>query len=152
MTYGYDTHGNMLNLANVAPGQHLQWDHRDMIKSLDLVGGGIAHYQYDARKQRTRKYIERAVTNPDGSKRWVKDWERIYLGGYELYRHYNGNGTTPVEEIESQHLFEGEQRVLLVDDVIVTNHPCRWPCLQNGTNLSLSVQQSSWLGLFGTRS
>jgi RHS repeat-associated protein len=121
VTYRYDTHGNMLNLANVAPGQHLQWDHRDMIKSLDLIGGGMAHYQYDAGKQRTRKYLEREVTNPDGTKRWVRQWERIYLGGYESYRRYNGNGTTPVEEIESHHLFEGEQRVLLVDDVINTN-------------------------------
>jgi len=92
-----------------------------MIKSLDLVGGGIAHYQYDAGKQRTRKYLERAVTNPDGTKRWVRHWERIYLGGYELYRRYNGNGTTLVEEIESHHLFEGEQRVLLVDDVITAS-------------------------------
>ncbi|MEK7763142.1 MAG: RHS repeat-associated core domain-containing protein, partial [Nitrospirota bacterium] len=120
-TYGYDIHGNMLNLANVAPGQHLQWDHRDMIKSLDLVGGGITHYQYDSGKQRTRKYLKRAVTNPDGSKRWVRHWERIYLGGHELYRRYNGNGTTVVEEIESHHLFEGEQHVLLVDDVITAS-------------------------------
>ena len=121
ITYGYDIHGNMLNLANVAPGQHLQWDHRDMIKSLDLVGGGIAHYQYDSGKQRTRKYFERAVTTPDGTKRWVRHWERIYLGGYELYRRYNRNGTTVVEEIESHHPFEGEQRVLLVDDVITAS-------------------------------
>ncbi len=121
VTYGYDIHGNMLNLANVALSLHLQWDYRDMIKSLDLVGGGIAHYQYDSGKQRARKYLEREVTNPDGTKRWVRHWERIYLGGYELYRRYNGNGTTVVEEIESHHLFESEQRVLLVDDVIVTN-------------------------------
>jgi RHS repeat-associated protein len=119
VTYRYDTHGNMLNLANVAPGQYLQWDHRDMIKSLDLVGGGIAHYQYDAGKQRTRKYLEREVTNPDDTKRWVRDWERIYLGGYELYRRIVAGAV--VEEIESHHLFEGEQRVLLVDDVLKTD-------------------------------
>ncbi len=114
VTYGYDTHGNMLNLANVAPGQQLQWDHRDMIRSLDLGGGGVAHYQYDAGKQRTRKRI----VNQNGLGGY---WERIYLGGYERYRRYNGSNTAPVEEIESHHLFEGEQRVLMVDDVIVTN-------------------------------
>ncbi|OQW61978.1 MAG: hypothetical protein BVN28_05985 [Nitrospira sp. ST-bin4] len=112
--YRYDTHGNMLNLANVAPGQQLQWDHRDMIRSLDLGGGGVAHYQYDAGKQRTRKRI----VNQNGLGGY---WERIYLGGYERYRRYNGSNTAPVEEIESHHLFEGEQRVLLVDDVIATN-------------------------------
>lgn len=114
VTYGYDTHGNMLNLANVAPGQHFQWDHRDMIKSLDCIGGGIAYYQYDSGKQRSRKRI----VNQNGLGGY---WERIYFGGYERYRRYNGSSITPVEEIESHHLFEGEQRVLLVDDVIVSN-------------------------------
>lgn len=112
--YGYDTHGNMLNLANVATGQHLQWDHRDMIRSINLVGGGTAYYQYDTGKQRTRKRIE----NQNGLGGY---WERIYLGGYERYRRYNGNSSTAVEEIESHHLFEGEQRVLLVDDVITSS-------------------------------
>jgi RHS repeat-associated protein len=114
ITYGYDTHGNMLNLANVAPGQHLQWDHRDMIKSLDCIGGGVAYYQYDSGKQRSRKRI----VNQNGGGGY---WERIYLGGYERYRRYNGNGSTAVEEIESHHLFEGGQRVLLVDDVIISS-------------------------------
>ncbi|SPP65518.1 SpvB/TcaC N-terminal domain-containing protein [Nitrospira lenta] len=113
VTYGYDTHGNMLNVANVALGQQMQWDHRDMIARLALGGGGTAHYQYDSGKQRSRKRI---VAQSGGGY-----WERIYLGGYERYRRYSGSGTTPVEEIESHHLFEGEQRVLLVDDVRATN-------------------------------
>jgi RHS repeat-associated protein len=113
VAYAYDAHGSMLNLANVAPGQQLEWDHRDMIKSLDLVGGGVSYYQYDSGKQRSRKRI---VSQNSGGY-----WERIYLGGYERYRRYNGSSSTPVEEIESHHLFEEEQRVLLVDDVIVTN-------------------------------
>ncbi|MCC6140601.1 MAG: toxin [Nitrospira sp.] len=111
--YLSDTHGNMLNVANVAPGQQLQWDHRDMIERLDCIGGGLAYYQYDSGKQRTRKRI---VNQSGGGY-----WERIYLGGYERYRRYNGGSTTPVEEIESHHLFEGEQRVLLVEDVLATN-------------------------------
>ena len=111
--YGYDTHGSMLNLASVPDEYRLQWDHRDMIKRINLGGGGTANYQYDSGKQRTRKRID--------SQNGTGYWERIYLGGYERYRRYNGNGSTLVEEIESHHLFEGEQRVLLVDDVIKTN-------------------------------
>ncbi|MEO6545002.1 MAG: RHS repeat-associated core domain-containing protein, partial [Nitrospiraceae bacterium] len=114
ITYGYDTHGNMLNLARVDPRFNLQWDHRDMIHSVNLGGGGTALYQYDSGKQRSRKRI----VNQNGGGGY---WERIYLGGYERYRRYSGNSSTVVEEIESHHLFEGEQRVLLVDDVIVTN-------------------------------
>lgn len=113
-TYEHDTHGNMLNLASTAPPFHMRWDHRDMIASINLGGGGTAYYQYDADKQRTLKRI----TNQNGLGGY---WERIYLGGYELYRRYNGGGTTLVEEIESHHLFEGEQRVLLVDDVITSS-------------------------------
>jgi RHS repeat-associated protein len=43
-----------------------------------------------------------------------------------LYRRYGSGGGAPVEEIETHHLFEGEQRVLLVDDVITASdaaHP-----------------------------
>jgi RHS repeat-associated protein len=110
----------MLNLANVEPDHYMQWDHRDMIASIYLGGGGTAFYQYDAGKQRTRKRIVNQ-NNAGGY------WERIYLGGYELYRRYNGNGSTPIEEIESHHLFEGEQRVLLVDDVITASDPITHP-------------------------
>ncbi|HEY0724466.1 MAG TPA: hypothetical protein VGD41_10850, partial [Pyrinomonadaceae bacterium] len=111
-TYLHDTHGNMLNLMSTDPRFNMRWDHRDMIAGIDLGGGGTAFYQYDASKQRTRKRIEKQ-NNALGY------WERIYLGGYELYRRYSGaNSGTLVEEIESHHLFAGEQRVLLVDDVI----------------------------------
>src|SRR5207244_2496152 len=77
--YQYDTHGNMLNLAVTPPDQYLRWDHRDMIASLYLVGGGWASYSYDSGKRRTRKRLVR----PAGSG-GVED--RIYLEGYELYR------------------------------------------------------------------
>lgn len=109
--YRHDTHGNMLNL-NQTPedwGLDIRWDWRDMIRGFDCIGGGIARYHYSIDKQRTRKHI---THNGGGI---VED--RIYLGGYELYRRTNPQSEM-VEEIESHHLFEGEQRVLLVDDVI----------------------------------
>ena len=107
----YDTHGNMLNFLNVTQDQFLRWDHRDMIGSINLGGGGWAYYQYDSGKQRTRKRLERSGGTVE---------ERIYLGGYELYRRTVGGSV--VEEIDSLHLLEGEQRVLLVDDVISTDN------------------------------
>jgi RHS repeat-associated protein len=115
-THTYDTHGSMLNLANTPAAYNLQSDHRDMIARINLGGGGTAYYQYDAGKQRTRKFIENQ--NLKGGY-----WERIYLGGYELYRRYNGAGTKPIEVIETHHLFAGDQRVLVVDDVQTPYHP-----------------------------
>ena len=117
--YRYDIHGSMLNL-NQTPedwGQDIRWDWRDMICSFDAIGGGMARYHYGIDKQRTRKHITR---NSSAGGTFTED--RIYLGGYELYRRRNPLGDV-VEEIESLHLFEGEQRVLLVDDVITTNNP-----------------------------
>jgi RHS repeat-associated protein len=117
-TFRHDTHGNMLNLANAPAQFDLQWDHRDMIRQIDLGGGGNAYYQYDAGKQRTRKRIE----NQNGLGGY---WERIDLGGYELYRRYNRAGTHPIEEIETHHLLESDQRVLIVDDVITAGTQAR---------------------------
>jgi RHS repeat-associated protein len=116
-TYRHDAHGNMLNL-NQTPqdwGLAIQWDWRDMMRGFDCIGGGIARYHYGIDKQRTRKHITR---NPSAGGTLTED--RIYLGGYELYRRRNLQGEV-VEAIESLHLFEGEQRVLLVDDVLTTN-------------------------------
>lgn len=119
VTYRYDSHGSMLNLnrVEVPPplaedwGHQILWDWRDMMSRFDGIGGGWARYHYGIGKERTRKHITRIGGGVE---------DRLYLGGFELYRRRNASGTV-LEEIESHHLFEGEQRVLLVDDVITTN-------------------------------
>ncbi len=118
--YDYDAHGSMLNLANVPDEYRMQWDYRDMIHGINLGGGGIVRYHYGVDKQRTRKHITRIGGVVE---------DRIYLGGYELYRRRSSAMGPIVEEIESLHLFEGEQRVLLVDDVLKTDriHTDRTP-------------------------
>ena len=110
--YRYDTHGSMLNLHRSSKEFDLRWDYRDMIRNVNLGGGGQAWYNYDAGKQRTRKYIERLGGAVE---------ERLYLGGMELYRRMGASGGVE-EEIETHHLFVGDQRLLLVDDVIETDN------------------------------
>ncbi len=134
VTYRYDTHGSMLNfaLARVSdPSTDNRWDYRDMIHTLDLEGGGRAFYQYDAQKQRSRKRI---VRNRG------EYWERIYLGGYELYRRYV-NGELR-EETETHHLFADDQRVLIVEDV-------RLASPQQEEGLLYRFQYSNHLGSVG---
>ncbi len=109
--YPHDTHGNLLAFANVAPAYYLEWDHRDMIRVVERGGGGQVYYQYDADKERTRK-----VSHTQAG---AKGWERICLGGMELYRRWSGG--VLVEETETHHVLEGDRRALLVEDVIVTN-------------------------------
>ena len=41
--------------------------------------------------------------------------ERIYLGGFEIYREYNGDGTQPVLERETLHIMDDKQRIALVE-------------------------------------
>lgn len=110
--YQYDTHGSLCNLAMVDAKFLLRWDHRDMIRFINLGGGGLVWYQYDSSKQRTRKLIQRTEFTRE---------ERVYLGGLERFRRWSkpdsGTPEKLVEEIETLHLFEGEQRVLMVDDV-----------------------------------
>ena len=60
------------------------WDFKDQLQKVDLGGGGTAYYVYDAGGQRVRKVIE----PQNGTLRE----ERIYLGGFEIYREYNGIG------------------------------------------------------------
>ncbi|WP_348069713.1 SpvB/TcaC N-terminal domain-containing protein [Polaromonas sp.] len=128
--YTYDVHGSMLNTANVPDPARIRWDWRDMIESLDLGGGGRAWYAYDMGKQRTRKRIEK----PGG----VVE-VRLYLGGMELYRRYAPSGDV-MEEIETQHLFVDDQRVLLAEQVVSTDNP------RLGAGVLLRYQYSNHLG------
>ncbi len=110
--YRHDNRGNMLNLANVGPEYFMRWDYQDMILNLNLGGGGRVYYNYDFGRQRTRKVNE----NQAGA----KQWERIYLGGLEIYRKYSGANV--LEEIETIHLVDGDHRLLLVEDVLQTDN------------------------------
>jgi RHS repeat-associated protein len=115
VTYHHDARGNVLNINRTEPprlageewGLELNWDWRDTLLDFDIGTGQLARYFYGIDKQRTRKYIRRGINSED----------RIYLDGYELYRRRNGSGDI-VEEIETQHVFAGAQRVLMVEDVV----------------------------------
>jgi RHS repeat-associated protein len=101
INYDYDVRGNMLNLEDGL--FNLTWDYSDHLKEMDLGGGGKAFYVYSAGGARTRKVIETGNL--------VK--ERIYLGGYELYRERLNNML--VLERETLHIVDDKQRVALVE-------------------------------------
>ncbi|CAH0353123.1 hypothetical protein AQB9606_03073 [Aquabacterium sp. CECT 9606] len=154
LTLQHDSRGSMLNLnrrdTDAPPpirederwGRQIQWDWRDMIRGFDMGGGGLARYHYGIDKQRTRKHITR---NPQNGGTLKED--RIYLGGYELYRRRNAQNVV-VEEIESLHLFEGEQQVLLVDDVISADNS-RPDGLSISAKTLFRYQYSNHLGTVG---
>lgn len=100
-TYAYDAHGSMRSLAN-APG--LTWNFKNELQQVNLGGGGTAYYVY-AGGQRIRKVIER-----QGG---IRE-ERIYLGGFELYRQTTNAGHMQ-EETETLHIADDTGRIAIVE-------------------------------------
>lgn len=100
--YPYDAHGNMLAMAHLP---RMDWNFNDELRHVDLAGGGEAFYVYDAGGQRVRKVVER------NSGALIE--ERIYLGGFEIFRKRQ-NGTVTLER-ETLHVMDDKQRIALVE-------------------------------------
>ncbi|MBK8251151.1 MAG: RHS repeat-associated core domain-containing protein [Polyangiaceae bacterium] len=90
----------MPHLANV------EYTHSDQMRVADLGGGGTAYYAYDAGGERVRKVIQRIGTTRE---------ERIYLGGWELYRKRQGANQEVVLERETLHLMDDTRRIAMVE-------------------------------------
>ena len=69
--------------------------------------------------------------------------ERIYVGGFEIYRKYNGKDTTPVLERESLHIMDDKQRIMLVETRTLPTEP---DPNRSDTTHPLPVWQPSRLG------
>ena len=90
------------------PGPNMHWDYRDQLRQTDLGGGGTAYYVYDAAGQRVRKVWEKAPGLIE---------ERIYLGGFEIFRRHGGpiGADTATLERETLHVMDDKQRIALVE-------------------------------------
>ncbi|ALN80702.1 SpvB/TcaC N-terminal domain-containing protein [Lysobacter antibioticus] len=117
--YSHDTHGNMLGMPQL---HTMQWDYLDQLqltqrqKANEADADGVERhgertwYVYDASGQRVRKVTE--LANNGG----IKD-ERIYLGGFEVFRSYQGaaQARTLKLERETLHVMDDKQRIALVE-------------------------------------
>lgn len=105
-TYPYDVHGNMLAMAHLPRLHH---DFRDQLAHVDLQGGGEAFYVYDGSGQRARKVVEKnggALVE-----------ERIYVGGFELFRRRAGGAT--VFARETLHVSDDRSRLAIVETKVL---------------------------------
>ena len=114
--YTYDLHGNIGSMPQL---QVMEWNFKDQlymtqrqaVNASDRDGiqhqGERTYYVYDAAGQRARKLTERQ----NGT---LKN-ERIYLGGFEVYRKYNGNGSNVTLERETLHVMDDKRRVALLE-------------------------------------
>ncbi|HEX8110983.1 MAG TPA: SpvB/TcaC N-terminal domain-containing protein [Kofleriaceae bacterium] len=103
-SYTYDAHGNMTSMPHLAA---MAWNFKDELQRADLGGGGAAYYVYDGTGQRVRRVIE--------SQNGMRQKERLYFGGFEIYREYSGDGITINLERESLHVMDGKQRIALTE-------------------------------------
>ena len=113
--YSYDPHGNMIRMPHLP---FMQWDFKDQLQaSFQQVvnnGGtpGTTYYLYNAAGERVRKVTERqSADNQTPTRRY----ERLYLGGFEIYREYNVEGDTVTVERETLHVMDDQQRVAQID-------------------------------------
>ena len=100
--YEHDEHGNLTRLPHL---DGLHWDFQDRLRQVDLAGGGTAYYVYDSAGQRVRKVWEKAPGLVE---------ERIYLGGYEVFRRRDGNGAVQFAR-ETLHVSTDDARIALVE-------------------------------------
>ena len=107
--YMYDAHGNTTYMPHLGVGGHpdvnMHWNYRDQLYQTDHGGGGTCYYVYDAAGDRTHKVWEK-------SSNFIE--ERIYLGGFEIFRQKNGTGRI-ILEIETLHIMDDQQRVAVVE-------------------------------------
>jgi len=108
-SYSHDAHGNMTSMPHLPV---MVWDFRDQLAASQqqAVNGGTGertYYVYDGAGQRVRKVTERS----NGTRRK----ERVYAGGFEIYREYDSAGTTVTLERETLHVLDSQRRVALVE-------------------------------------
>jgi RHS repeat-associated protein len=96
---GKDIHGCMTAINSMA----MEWDFRDRLRKVDLGGGGTAYYVYDIGGQRVRKVVE--------AQNGTLSEERLYLGGFEIYRKFGGNALVR----ETLHVMDDKQRIALIE-------------------------------------
>ncbi len=101
-----DDNGNILKMPHL---NEMKWDYSNRLVEVEtnIKTNGTndrAYYQYDAGGQRVRKVIEQGNSRVE---------ERVYLGGYEIYRIYNGTGTT--FERSTLHVMDDKKRIALIE-------------------------------------
>ena len=112
--YTHDKHGNMTAMPHLS---EMRWDFQDQLQATaqQVVNNGtpeMTYYVYDADGERVRKVTERQAPAEQTS---TRKKERVYLGGFEIYRDYGGDGKTVTLERETLHVMDDEQRIALVE-------------------------------------
>ena len=116
--YRYDgsagLHGDMSSMPHLPS---LEWDYRDLLQASSkqiVTNGGTpetTYYVYDSSGNRVRKVTEGYAPS---NERITRRNERLYIGGFEVYREYMHDGSVALER-ESLSLLDDQQRLAIVE-------------------------------------
>ncbi|HEX2742311.1 MAG TPA: RHS repeat-associated core domain-containing protein [Rubrobacter sp.] len=124
--YRYDgtagLHGNITSMPHLPL---MRWDYHDQLRATSRQEFNVGTpettwYIYDGGGQRVRKVTERQAA---AGQTPTRKQERIYLGGFEIYREFAGDGTTVTLERETLHVAAALDRVALIETRTVGNDP-----------------------------
>lgn len=106
--YAHDAHGNMTSMPHLSL---MQWGYRDELEATaaQVVVNGTpptSFYRYDLGGDRVRKAAIDGAGTLAG--------ERIYLGGYEVYREYGQSAAVTLER-QTLHISDGTRRIALLE-------------------------------------
>ena len=106
--YAYDAHGNMTQMPQLTT---MEWDFKDQLYAtqrqvVNEGPGEKTYYVYDASGQRVRKVTERQTGK--------RKAERIYVGGFEVYREYSIEDSVTLER-ETLHVMDDKRRVAIIE-------------------------------------
>jgi RHS repeat-associated protein len=104
-TYDHDAAGNMTRMPHLAA---MAWTHDEHLARVDLGGGGVAYYGYDAGGQRVRKVIERSAGVREA---------RLYPGGPEVFRKWSGGALE--RERQTLRVMDDTRAIAEVDTLTV---------------------------------
>lgn len=107
----FDANGNLIALDHL---RNLEWNYLDQLNKVDIIErdseNDSEYYVYDASGQRIRKVWE----TYDSSANLLRKEEKIYLGGVEIKRTYQGNAETLQNERYTLHIMDDQKRITLV--------------------------------------
>jgi RHS repeat-associated protein len=110
--YAHNAHGSMTVMPHLPL---VVWDFAERMQasSRQVVAVGTpetTYYVYDASGRRVRKVTERQAAQGQTPTRMR---EHIYLGGFEMFREYGGDGIRIALEKETLHVMDNDHRIAL---------------------------------------